>query len=281
MGRLIRKVFHPRVKIKIATVLKKSRVSVGAGVEMTDTALAGGRIVEDGLARNATGAFQLKRQLQNPCAGRGTVETLPGHPTPCRWAGENPRPLFGLMFFVKCWITAPVAKDRSVASPGAPSPLQPVCGPAGLFTELLRPVLWGTPRNVNCVQVVKAVQVFRDQPNSLSSLGFSKFFFQCRSKLRCEERVVVRTSVAMNVGSIVKLFSARWHVPHVRPFPLKGFVEKRIHVQVPLPYPEVVVLVSEADIRSIKQNNQTESDCFRHVLFLRHLLEKESLTRPI
>src|SRR5467141_4106988 len=97
-------------------------------------------------------------------------------------------------------MTAPVAKDRSDPSPGAPSPDHPVRGPPGLFTEFRRPSTCGTPRITNVFfRSANPSRFSRISPNSRISAGFSKFSFEA--------------------GLMVKLFSAGWQVPQVRPLP--------------------------------------------------------------
>src|SRR2546427_8124851 len=76
-------------------------------------------------------------------------------------------------------MTAPVAKDRSDPSPGAPSPDHPVRGPPGLFTEVRRPSTCGTPRMTNLfLRSSKPSRFSRISPNSRISAGFSKFSFK-------------------------------------------------------------------------------------------------------
>ena len=58
---------------------------------------------------------------------------------------------------VKCWITAPVAKERSNRSGGAPSPYQPVCGAYAVATELRSASTCGTPRYEAAGQGVETV----------------------------------------------------------------------------------------------------------------------------
>src|SRR5438876_11210914 len=78
---------------------------------------------------------------------------------------------------VKCWMTAPVAKDLRVPSPGAPSPDQPVRGPWLLLTEVRIASTCGTPRMTNLFsRSSKPSRFSRIRPNWRISFGFSKFF---------------------------------------------------------------------------------------------------------
>src|SRR5438552_3512483 len=116
-------------------------------------------------------------------------------------------------------MTAPVAKDRSDPSPGAPSPDHPVWGPPGLFTEVRRPSTCGTPRITNLFfRSANPSRFSRMSPNSRISAGFSKFSFKAGMN-SATKRGLSFGSVAMKAGSMVKLFSAGWQVPQVRPFP--------------------------------------------------------------
>src|SRR5437899_2235870 len=116
-------------------------------------------------------------------------------------------------------MTAPVAKDRSDPSPGAPSPDHPVRGPPGLFTEVRRPSTWGTPRITNVFfRSANPSRFSRISPNSRISAGFSKFSFKAGLN-SATKRGLSFGSVAMKAGSMVKLFSAGWQVPQVRPLP--------------------------------------------------------------
>src|SRR6266566_2386902 len=124
-------------------------------------------------------------------------------------------------------MTAPVAKDRSDPSPGAPSPDHPVRGPPGLCTEVRRPRVCGTPRMTNLfLRSSKPSRFSRISPNSRISAGFSKFSF--KSGLNsATNRGLSFGSVAMNAGSMVKLFSAGWQVPQVRPLPANVSLKNR------------------------------------------------------
>src|SRR6266850_1143516 len=116
-------------------------------------------------------------------------------------------------------MTAPVAKARSDPSPGAPSPDHPVRGPPGLFTELRRPSTCGTPRITNLfLRSANPSRFSRISPNSRISAGFSKFSFKAGLN-SATKRGLSFGSVAMKAGSMVKLFSAGWQVPQVRPLP--------------------------------------------------------------
>src|SRR5882762_4659542 len=116
-------------------------------------------------------------------------------------------------------MTAPVAKDRSDPSPGAPSPDHPVRGPPGLFTEFRRPSTCGTPRITNVFfRSPNPSRFSRISPNSRISAGFSKFSFKAGLN-SATKRGLSFGSVAMKAGSMVKLFSAGWQVPQVRPLP--------------------------------------------------------------
>src|SRR3989442_11574174 len=116
-------------------------------------------------------------------------------------------------------MTAPVAKDRSDPSPGPPPPDHPVRGPAGLFTEVRRPSTCGTPRITNLFfRSANPSRFSRISPNSRISAGFSKFSFKAGLN-SATKRGLSFGSVAMKAGSMVKLFSAGWQVPQVRPLP--------------------------------------------------------------
>src|SRR6267142_753355 len=116
-------------------------------------------------------------------------------------------------------MTAPVAKDRSDPSPGAPSPDHPVRGPPGLATEVRRPSTCGTPRMTNLfVRSSNPSRFSRISPNSRISAGFSKFSLKAGLN-SATKRGLSFGSVAMKAGSMVKLFSAGWQVPQVRPLP--------------------------------------------------------------
>src|SRR5438445_188823 len=121
----------------------------------------------------------------------------------------------------------PVAKYTSEPSPGAPSRDHPVRGPHGLCTEVRRPRVCGTPRMTNLfLRSSKPSRFSRISPNSRISAGFSKFSF--KSGLNsATNRGLSFGSVAMNAGSMVKLFSAGWQVPQVRPLPANVSLKNR------------------------------------------------------
>src|SRR5712691_11711858 len=124
-------------------------------------------------------------------------------------------------------MTAPTAKERSDPSPGAPSPDHPVRGPPRLFTEVRRPSVCGTPRMTNLfLRSSNPSRFSRISPNSRISAGFSKFSFRAGLN-SATKRGLLFGSVAMNAGSMVKLFSSGWQVPHVRPLPAKVSLKKR------------------------------------------------------
>src|SRR5438034_5836552 len=127
---------------------------------------------------------------------------------------------------VKCWMTAPVAKDLSVPSPGAPSPDQPVRGPCLLLTEVRIASTCGTPRMTNLFsRSSKPSRFSRIRPNWRISFGFSKFFLSS-ALVSATNSGLSGGSVAMKAASSVKLFSAGWHVPQVRPLPPKVSLKK-------------------------------------------------------
>src|SRR5437667_2887839 len=120
---------------------------------------------------------------------------------------------------VKCWMTAPVAKDLSVPSPGAPSPDQPVRGPCLLLTEVRIASTCGTPRMTNLFsRSSKPSRFSRIRPNWRISFGFSKFFLSS-ALVSATNSGLSGGSVAIKAASSVKSFSAGWHVPQVRPLP--------------------------------------------------------------
>src|SRR5437867_2392217 len=127
---------------------------------------------------------------------------------------------------VKCWMTAPVAKDLSVPSPGAPSPDQPVRGPCLLLTEVRIASTCGTPRMTNLFsRSSKPSRFSRIRPNWRISFGFSKFFLSS-ALVSATNSGLSGGSVAIKAASSVKLFSAGWHVPQVRPLPPKVSLKK-------------------------------------------------------
>src|SRR2546422_9007896 len=112
---------------------------------------------------------------------------------------------------VKCWMTAPVAKDLSVPSPGAPSPDQPVRGPWLLLTEVRIASTCGTPRMTNLFsRSSKPSRFSRIRPNWRISFGFSKFFLSS-ALVSATNSGLFGGSVAIKAASSVKLFSAGWH----------------------------------------------------------------------
>src|SRR5436309_376437 len=127
---------------------------------------------------------------------------------------------------VKCWMTAPVAKDLSVPSPGAPSPDQPVRGPWLLLTEVRIASTCGTPRMTNLFsRSSKPSRFSRIRPHWRISFGFSKFFLSS-ALVSATISGLSGGSVAIKAASSVKLFSAGWHVPQVRPLPPKVSLKK-------------------------------------------------------
>src|SRR5918996_331486 len=58
------------------------------------------------------------------------------------------------------------------------------------------------------------------------SFGFSKFSFNSAT-VSATNSGSFSGRLAINAGSMVKLFSARWQVPHVLPFPLNVSLKKR------------------------------------------------------
>jgi hypothetical protein len=132
---------------------------------------------------------------------------------------------------VKCWVTAPMANSRSVPLPGEPSPDHPVRSLGGEvvpsapfaagFRDVFRARMWGTLRITNLLRRSSNPSRFsRIRPTLRMSLGFSKFSDKAGMN-SATNNGSFGGSDAMNFGSMVKLFSAGWHVPHVRPLPLK------------------------------------------------------------
>jgi len=116
------------------------------------------------------------------------------------------RPGARFNILVKCWMTAPVAKDRREPSPGEPSPGHPVRGPWALSIVACSPGICGTPRRVNLLARSSNPSRFTIiKPNSRIRCGFSKYSFRAGLNSATNSGSSSGRD-AINVGSMEKYF---------------------------------------------------------------------------